>query len=156
MRILCLLSLILFIFEINCVPPSHMRSGNYRYSDSKREELVRTAERYLGVKYRYGGSNVFGFDCSGFVMHVYKKHGMDLPRSAGSQYRAGKKLRFEIAEPGDLVFFKIEGAKIDHVGIYTGNGRFIHSPSRGKKVSYASIENPYWKKRYTGAVTYFK
>ncbi len=149
-------SAITLAFLINCVPPAHMQARKYHYKDPKREDLVRTAERYIGVNYRFGGSNIFGFDCSGFVCQVYKKNRLNLPRTARSQYNGGKKLNIKIAGPGDLVFFRIDNKKIDHVGIITGDGRFVHSPSKGKKVSYARLDNPYWKKRYAGAVTYLK
>lgn len=144
----------LFIFITACVPPAHMhRRGGILYKDT-REKIVRTAKSYIGIKYRWGGTTQFGFDCSGFVQHVYKKNGINLPRGSRSQYYKGRRISLVYAEPGDLVFFRINGSKISHVGIYLGNYEFIHSPRSGKKISRASINNSYWKKRYAGAVTY--
>jgi len=116
--------------------------------------IVRTAERYLGVSYRHGGSDPDGFDCSGLTMFVYKKNRIQIPRSTNEQFRNGKRIKIREASPGDLVFFDINGKGISHVGIYTGNFRFIHAPRTGKNVSYADLKNSYWKKRFRGIVTY--
>jgi cell wall-associated NlpC family hydrolase len=116
--------------------------------------IVQTAEKYIGVPYRYGGSDPRGFDCSGLAMYVYKKNGIRLPRGTNDQFISGKRIKISDASPGDLIFFDITGKGISHVGIYTGNYRFIHSPRTGKTVSYGDLKNPYWKKRYRGIVTY--
>ncbi|MBP7736262.1 MAG: C40 family peptidase [Spirochaetes bacterium] len=130
------------------------RYGRYYYKGD-RGKIVRTAQRYLGVPYRHGGASPGGFDCSGYVMYVYEKNGILLPRSVKSQYRAGRPIRMRQAKPGDLVFFRTSGRKrLSHVGIYMGGRRFIHAPSSGKRVSYADMGNPYWKKKYIGAVTF--
>ena len=155
--------LILFPISISifCSPPAHMIKKGQTYHQTRngkrngiRDRIVRTAKRYLGVKYRYGGETLFGFDCSGFIKHIFDKHGLSLPRNARSQYTSGRKINLKNAKPGDLVFFRIDGNRISHVGLYLGNYRFIHSPSKGKKVSYASIKNSYWQKRYVGTATY--
>ena len=148
--------LIIFLFISSCVPPAHMYRKGWMFEQDKRERIVRTAERYVGIKYRYGGTTLFGFDCSGFVRFVYKKHGLDIPRSSDDQFNSGRKISFGDAMPGDLVFFRMNGSGVSHVGIYIGNNRFIHSPSSGKKITYADIESPYWKERYAGAATYFR
>lgn len=130
------------------------RYGRYNYK-GERGKIVRTAQKYLGVRYRYGGATPSGFDCSGYVMYVYKKNGILLPRSVGSQYKAGRRIRMGKTKPGDLVFFKTSRKKrLSHVGIYMGGRRFIHAPRSGKRVSYADMRNPYWKKRYVGTVTF--
>ena len=117
--------------------------------------MVETAKRYLGVPYRYGGESPDGFDCSGFVMYVYDRNGLRLPRATTEQYRSGRPVSRRSLRPGDLVFFSIRGGRISHVGIYTGGVSFIHAPSSGKRVSFARLDNDYWRKRYAGAVTYF-
>ncbi len=125
------------------------------YDSEERGRIVRTAQRYIGVQYRHGGATPGGFDCSGYVMFVYEKNGILLPRSVQSQYRAGRHIRFRQAKPGDLVFFRTsKNKKLSHVGIYMGGERFIHAPRTGKKVSYADMGKSYWKKRYIGAVTF--
>jgi cell wall-associated NlpC family hydrolase len=88
-------------------------------------------------------------------MYVYQKNGILLPRSVERQYGAGRHIRYRRAEPGDLVFFRIApGRSVSHVGIYLGDNRFLHAPRTGKRVSYADMSKPYWKKRYRGAVTF--
>jgi cell wall-associated NlpC family hydrolase len=126
-------------------------------SESERAGIVRTAERYIGAPYRHGGATPRGFDCSGYVMYVYKQNGILLPRQVHRQYDAGRHISLGRAQPGDLVFFRISGRRnLSHVGIYMGGGRFIHAPRSGKRVTYANIDKPYWKKRYRGAVTFMK
>jgi len=124
------------------------------FSGSKRYSILRTAEKYIGVKYKFGGDTPRGFDCSGYTMYVYRMHGIDLPHSAGRQYSLGRRVAIKNARPGDLVFFKIYGRKISHVGIYAGNYKFIHAPRRGKRVSYDDIRKDYWRKRYAGTVAF--
>lgn len=153
-RVLKIIAL-LFIVFVSCSPPPRMyRRGGMLYHE-KREKIVRTAKRYIGIDYRWGGTTQFGFDCSGFVQHVYKKNGISIPRGSRDQYLSGRRIALQSAEPGDLVFFRTSGNRISHVGIYLGNKNFIHAPSEGKEISYASIDNPYWRKRYVGAATFF-
>ena len=121
---------------------------------TKRHSIVKTAEKYIGVRYKFGGSDPSGFDCSGYSSYVYKQIGIDLPHSAQQQYANGKRIGIKKAKPGDLVFFRITGWKISHVAIYLGDYKFIHAPSRGKNVSVDDIRKDYWHKRYAGTVTY--
>ncbi|MBN1533398.1 MAG: C40 family peptidase [Spirochaetes bacterium] len=120
---------------------------------SLRDRIVEGAKKHIGTRYRYGGTGGRGFDCSGFVARVYGEQGIRLPHSSKAQYECGEKIPLGRALPGDLVFFKIRGARISHVGIYLGEGKFIHAPSRGKRVSIADMTAPYWDKRFAGAVT---
>lgn len=117
------------------------------------EGIIEIAKKYLGVPYKFGGQTPDGFDCSGFTGYVYKKAGYSLARDAGVQYNEMKPIK--VPRVGDLVFFKIDGQKVSHVGIYVGNLTFIHAPSTGKKVSYADMRIAYWKQRYAGARTVF-
>ena len=108
----------------------------------------------LGVKYRYGGDSPHaGFDCSGLVAHVFERAwGLTLPRSAADQAAVGVQVRrLAELEPGDLVFYNTRGARYSHVGIYVGDGRFIHAPRPGRRVRADSVHNPYWKARFNGA-----
>ena len=146
--------IVVFLFLVACVNGCAWH-GQF-YGAGERGRIVRTAQRYVGIPYRHGGAApARGFDCSGYVMYVYEKNGILLPRSVQSQYRAGRQIRFRQAKPGDLVFFKTsKRRKLSNVGIYLGRQRFIHAPRTGKKVSYADMGKPYWKKRYVGAVTF--
>lgn len=120
-------------------------------------DLARTARSFIGTPYRWGGSSTrTGFDCSGLTMTVYRLNGMHLPRSARSQYAAGRPVSAGALRQGDLVFFAIKSrSRISHVGIYIGSNRFIHSPGRGKRICTAALSNNYFKKRYKGARRYF-
>ncbi len=130
--------------------------GDVRGSAYLRDEIVRTAESFIGVPYLYGGSSPDeGFDCSGLTMAVYDLNGLRLPRSSRGQYSGGDAVsRRELAE-GDLVFFstKMDG-KVSHVGVYIGDGHFIHAPGRGKKITVDSLSSRYFERRYVGARTY--
>lgn len=97
--------------------------------------------------YHYGGSSPRGFDCSGLVYYAYGKAGIRVPRTTQAQYRHARQVPVSRPQPGDLLFFRLGGTPIAHVGIYAGNDRFIHAPSRGKRVSYASLNNAYWQTR---------
>jgi murein DD-endopeptidase len=109
------------------------------------------AHDMVGAPYRYGGSSPRGFDCSGLVYYSYREAGLQVPRTTGEQYRQSERISLASLQRGDLLFFRISRAKISHVGIYAGDGRFIHAPSGGKQVSYASLNDPYWKSRVIGA-----
>jgi len=112
-------------------------------------ELRRIAESYLGVKYKWAGADRSGMDCSGFVQRVFDEaFDMQLPRSSAAMARYGKKIDKDDLKPGDLVFFK--RVRIDHVGIYMGEGYFIHSQS-GIGVTYTKLESPYFSTHYAGA-----
>jgi cell wall-associated NlpC family hydrolase len=114
---------------------------------------VTHAFQALGTRYRYGGSSpATGFDCSGLVVHVFEQAwGVALPRNARAQARAGNPVaRIDLAR-GDLVFYNTRNQPYSHVGIYLGEGRFIHAPRRGQRVRIESVESRYWKARYNGA-----
>ena len=114
-------------------------------------QLSEEAKKYIGIKYRSAGTTTSGFDCSGYVQYVYKKLGVSLPRTSKSMYSTGTAVKKNSLKSGDLVFFNTSGKGVSHVGIYLGNGKFIHSSS-SKGVSIASISDPYyWGSRYVGA-----
>lgn len=117
---------------------------------------ARTAERFVGIPYRWGGENVVdGMDCSGFVRAVYNLCGLSIPRTSSDQYRAGDAVARQDLQDGDLVFFGASADKINHVGIYVGNGKFVHAPRRGEEIRVTSVEDDYFEKRFVGARRYF-
>lgn len=115
-----------------------------------RSAIVETASGYTGVPYKWGGVDKSGVDCSGFVYAVFITHNISIPRMAGAQYKYGKDISFDELRPGDLVFYDIEG-KADHVGLYMGDGRFLHASTSGKEVREARMDNPYYSARFLGA-----
>jgi hypothetical protein len=121
-----------------------------------RDELTRTAGRFVGIPYLWGGTSAqTGFDCSGLTMAVYQLNGLDLPRVSQAQYEAGVPVEQSRLEKGDLVFFSTTGTgKISHVGIYAGNDRFIHAPGRGKLIRVDKLSHAYYRKHYRGGRTY--
>ena len=125
-----------------------------RQSVSERaSELVFTAMGFLGVPYRRGGSTVeSGFDCSGFVRAIYQETvGLILPRKAEQQAAATEKIERSDLKPGDLVFFNTMRRAFSHVGIYVGEGKFIHSPKPGGEVRVEDMGISYWSRRFDGA-----
>jgi len=113
--------------------------------------VIATARRMLGTPYRYGGADPSGFDCSGLVSYAYRSVGISVPRTSGEQFRQSRPVATDKLRSGDLLFFRLSPPKVSHVAIYDGGGRFIHAPSSGKQVSYASLENPYWRKHLVAA-----
>lgn len=119
-------------------------------------ELAAIARSLLGVPYLWGGTSRKGLDCSGLVQYAHRKVGISVPRNSEDQLMRASPVHPSKLRPGDLVFFNMSWRyKPSHVGIYAGDGRFIHAPSSGKSVSYASLQNPYWKKRLLAAGRFY-
>lgn len=116
-------------------------------------EVLIYAMSMIGVKYRYGGnSRDSGFDCSGFVRHVFATtSAIELPRVAGAMSKLGHNVLLDELAPGDLVFYNTLGRRFSHVGIYIGGNNFVHSPSAGKSVEVVDMNNRYWQRRFNGA-----
>jgi cell wall-associated NlpC family hydrolase len=116
-------------------------------------DLVATTLGFLGVPYRRGGATLeTGFDCSGFVKYMFENTlGLVLPRSAAQQAAATEKIESSELKPGDLVFFNTMRRTFSHVGIYVGNGKFIHSPKPGGEVRIEDMKTSYWARRFDGA-----
>lgn len=125
-------------------------SQQYEPADAPaRRALLTQAHQALGVRYKLGGNTPGeGFDCSGLTRHVYQNaQGITLPRTAAEQSQASRTVSFEEMRPGDLIFFRTSGSTVNHVGIYTGRGEFIHAASGGGKVSIDSLSKAYWQQR---------
>ncbi len=120
---------------------------------ARTSDLVVTAIGFLGVPYRRGGNTAeTGFDCSGFVRAMYNQTvGHLLPRRAEEQAAATQKIDRDDLKPGDLVFFNTMRRAFSHVGIYVGDGKFIHAPRTGAEVRVESMNGSYWQRRFNGA-----
>jgi murein DD-endopeptidase len=116
------------------------------------QKVVGIAQGLIGTPYRFGGeSPKKGFDCSGLVYYSFERLGVKVPRTAAEQRSAAERIKRDNLVPGDLVFFRNGRGRIDHVGIYAGEGRFIHAPNAGKVVSYAYLDDPYYRKHFVSA-----
>lgn len=133
--------------------PASATLGLVKWAGEKSQELMATSLSLLGVRYRLGASDpALGFDCSGFVQHVYKQAlGLLLPHNAYSMSLQGKTVGVNELQPGDLVFFNTVRRQFSHVGIYIGENRFIHAPSHGKGVQVDDMNDLYWGRRFNGA-----
>ncbi len=117
---------------------------------------ARTAERFVGIPYQWGGNNVVeGMDCSGFVRAVYNLCGVNIPRNSRDQFKVGEAVDRNDLRDGDLVFFGSSEGAISHVGIYVGNGSFVHAPRRGDEIKTTSLDDAHFTKKYIGARRYF-
>ena len=121
------------------------------------DAVVETANEAIGTRYRLGGAgDGDGFDCSGLIQYAYGQQGVELPRRSVDQARAGREIGKDRDElrPGDILTFAQSGNRISHVGLYIGDGRFIHSASRGVRVSVLDQDDPdgrYWLRRWVGS-----
>ncbi len=114
-------------------------------------KLLATAKSHLGQPYVYGSAGPSSFDCSGFTLYVFKKVGVNLPHLASAQAKYGSRIDKQDLRPGDLVFFSYHGSRnIEHVGIYVGNGEFIHASS-SKGITVTPLAMGYYAKNYRGA-----
>jgi cell wall-associated NlpC family hydrolase len=116
--------------------------------------IVQQALAQVGAPYRYGGADpARGFDCSGLVSYAHSRAGISVPRTAAAQFAAARKVDPGALRAGDLVFFRlVPGSRaVTHVGIYTGQRRFVHAPQTGRNVGEASLDDPYYRERFAGA-----
>ncbi len=97
----------------------------------------------VGVPYRYGGASTNGFDCSGLVHYSYAKAGKNVPRTTAGLWHGARPISYGELQSGDVLFFRIEG-KMSHVGMYLGNGRFVHAPATGRSVSVDSLDSDFY------------
>ena len=116
------------------------------------QALLKRALALLGTPYRWGGTGTNGFDCSGLVGYVFKTAlGVELPRVSRDMANTGQRIDRASLSAGDIVFFGVHGRRVDHVGIYVGNGQFLHAPRTGKDVMVSRLDDGYWSGRFMEA-----
>ena len=138
-----------FLLAFSAVRPSARAETSADYQSAAALQALVS----VGVRYHYGGSSPdTGFDCSGLVVHVYERAwGLSLPRRTEEQPRIGRPVKRSDLRPGDLVFYNTRNRPYSHVGIYLGDGNFVHAPRPGQRVRVESLESPYWRARFSGA-----
>lgn len=136
--------------HLNLAATSDNDNTTSRGAISKGNEVVNYAYKFLGKPYVYGATGPNAFDCSGLTQYVYNKFGVNISRTTYTQINEGTKVNRSDLKAGDLVFFNTEGS-ISHVGIYIGNGEFIHAPRSGKPVMVSSLSDGYYAKKYATA-----
>ncbi len=156
LALLALLPLSALADESSSEPPAFAAAANAAASDSmlgQAQEVVLRALSFIGVRYKWGGSTPdSGFDCSGLIRYVFSQvTGKSLSGNAKEISQVGESIDRTQLQPGDLVFFNTLRRPFSHVGIYLGDSRFVHAPSRGGKVEIVDMSERYWKNRYNGA-----
>lgn len=135
--------------SIGALPASSASSVPVNVTGS---QILAEARKYIGCPYRSGGASPSGFDCSGYVYYVLKQLGLSPYRTPSGQYSMGTAVEKSALKAGDLVFFSASsGGSISHVGIYAGNGQFLHAPNSRSTVSYSDLTSGYWAEHYYGA-----
>ncbi len=132
------------------------KAGERPDPGSTRRGIIKAAKSYIDIPYRFGGTSAEqGFDCSGLAMATYRLNGINLPRTSKEQYKAGRAVDSRDMEEADLVFFDTASkGQVSHVGVYLGEGKFIHAPKSGKNIRIDSLSDSYFKKRFVGARSY--
>jgi cell wall-associated NlpC family hydrolase len=112
--------------------------------------VLQAAQGRIGSPYKYGGAGPDAFDCSGLVTYAHRQIGVAVPRTAAQQFAAATPVKRGELRPGDLVFFRLESRNVSHVGIYAGDGRFVHAPQRGGNVRMASLDEEHFRRSFAG------
>jgi cell wall-associated NlpC family hydrolase len=125
-------------------------------NSTKATEIIKNAQKYMGVPYVWGGDTPTGWDCSGYTQYVMRESGITIPRTAAEQYATGTAVNKKDLKTGDLVFFTTYKPGASHVGFYMGDGKFIHASSAAQKVTINSLSEDYYTEHYIGARRYIQ
>lgn len=125
-------------------------------ASTKAAEVIKNAQKYMGVPYVWGGNTPNGWDCSGYTQYVMRESGITIPRTAAEQYNTGSAVNKSDLKIGDLVFFTTYKPGASHVGFYMGDGKFIHASSAAQKVTINSLSEDYYSEHYIGARRYIQ
>jgi cell wall-associated NlpC family hydrolase len=138
------------------IPPEQTQDSQYPLKSNQRKIIAQYAVNSLGLPYQWGGNSPeTGLDCSGLVVYTHQMADIIVPRTASAQYENGRIIAIQNLQIADLVFFNdMKGNKNYHVGIYMGDGRFIHAPGRGRTITYEFLNTPYFLNRYIGSRSY--
>jgi murein DD-endopeptidase len=123
-------------------------AGGASSMSNRGEALADFALRLRGAPYRYGGATLDGFDCSGLVFYAHRQLGLSVPRTSSEQAEEATSIKPRKLQRGDLVFFKIDSRKVNHVGIYIGKHRFVHAPGAGKPVTINSLDDEFYAETF--------
>ena len=142
--------------EVSSPPePQWDGSGGASSMRNRGEALADAALRLRGVPYRYGGATLEGFDCSGLVFYVHRELGLAVPRTSADQAEEATEVRESRLRRGDLVFFKIGSRRVNHVGVYIGDRKFVHAPGAGKPVTINSLDDEFYVQSFASAGRYW-
>jgi hypothetical protein len=130
-------------------------SGGASSMVNRGDALANFALTLRGTRYRYGGATREGFDCSGLVFYTHRHFGLTVPRTSRDQAEESEAIKPRKLKRGDLVFFKIDSRKVNHVGIYIGKKRFVHAPGEGKPVTINSLDEEFYSEAFTSAGRYW-
>lgn len=134
-----------------CAPFRPGLSGEPASTTDRGVVLLQAAESRIGTPYRYGGAGPDAFDCSGLVIYAHREIGVSVPRTAAEQFAAATPVPRHELRPGDLVFFRLSGRHVSHVGIYAGGDRFVHAPQSGGQVRVARLDEEVFRRGFAGA-----
>lgn len=129
----------------------HLAQAAKQVQEQSRLRVAREAERFIGTPYVWGGTTPQGFDCSGFTQYVYRVNGVEVPRNSYDQFAVGESVPKQELQPGDLVFFSTYAPGPSHLGIYVGEGKFVHALNDKTGVITSTLEEQYYHSRFIGA-----